>query len=274
MAPAGESSGQMAGKYAVITGGTQGLGEAAARLFAERGAAGLVICGRNAERGEEVARDLGAAGCPTHFVQADLENVEDCRAVIAKADAAFGKLHSLVNCAALTDRGTILDTSPELFDRMFAVNLRAPFFLMQEAAKVMRREGTPGTMVNICSMASYAGQPFITAYSASKGGLATLTRSVAFQLMRDRIRVNALNPGWMNTPGEDRTQRRFHGAADGWLEAAAAAQPFGRLIETTEMARAIAYLASDESGLMTGSVIDFDQSVIGGYDTPPQPAVT
>ena len=112
---------------------------------------------------------------------------------------------------------------------MVAVNLRAPFFLMQEAAKLMRRERVEGAMVNILSMSAHGGQPFLTPYSMSKGALATLTKNAAFSLMPWRIRVNALNIGWMNTPGEDRIMRTVHGATDGWLEKAAAEQPFGRL---------------------------------------------
>jgi NAD(P)-dependent dehydrogenase (short-subunit alcohol dehydrogenase family) len=264
-------NGQMQGKIAVITGGTQGLGEAIARLFAARGAAGLVICGRNAAHGERVAADLSGKGCPTEFVAADLAHVEQCRRVIARADARFGTLHVLVNAAAVTDRGTILDTSPELFDRIFAVNVRAPFFLIQDAAKLMRRDKVAGAIVNIQSISAHGGQSFITAYCASKGALATLTKNVAFSLMPDRIRVNGLNIGWMDTPGEHRIQRTYHDAAADWLAQAEAMQPFGRLIKPEEVARAAAYLASEESGLMTGSVIDFDQQVVGAGDTPSHP---
>ena len=135
----------------------------------------------------------------------------------------------------------------------------------------MRREGTPGAVVNILSMSGHGGQPFISAYSGSKGALATLTRNIAFSLMPDRIRVNGLNIGWMDTPAEDAIQRRFHDAPAHWLAAAEAGQPFGRLLKTREVAKAIAFLCADESGMMTGSVIDFDQSVVGAYDAPPQP---
>ena len=262
---------QFAGQYAVITGGTQGMGEAVTRLFARRGAAGLVVCGRNKAKGEAVAADLTKAGCKTLYVEADLAKVEDCRKIIAAADKAFGKLHVLVNCAGYTDRGTILDTSPELFDQMFAVNVRAPFFLMQDAIKIMRREGIAGSIVNLITMSSYGGQPFITAYCASKGALVTLTRNVAFSVMRDRIRVNGLNIGWSDTPGEDRVMKLYHGAKDGWLTEAEKKQPFGRLIKPAEVARAIAFLASSEAGLMTGSIVDFDQSVRGAYESPPAP---
>jgi NAD(P)-dependent dehydrogenase (short-subunit alcohol dehydrogenase family) len=267
-----EQARQMAGKVAVVTGSTQGLGAAIARLFAARGAAGLVICGRNAARGEQLAAALTAQGCRTGFVAADLAHVEDCRRVIAAADAAFGKLHVLVNSAAITDRGTILDTSPALFDMMFAVNVRAPFFLMQDAAKLMRRERIPGTIVNIQSMSAHGGQSFITAYSASKGALSTLTRNVAYSLMPDHIRVNGLNIGWMDSPGEQRIREVYHGATDAaWLPEAEAKQPFGRLIKPDEVARAVAFLASEESGLMTGSVIDFDQQVLGAGDAASHP---
>jgi NAD(P)-dependent dehydrogenase (short-subunit alcohol dehydrogenase family) len=262
---------QFAGQYAVITGGTQGMGEAVARLLARRGAAGLVICGRNRAKGEKIAAELGKGGCKTVYVEADLANIEDCRKIIATADKAWGKLHVLVNCAGLTDRGTILDTSPELFDRMFAINVRAPFFLMQDAIKIMRRERIAGAIVNLITMSSYGGQPLITAYCSSKGALVTLTRNVAFAIMRDRIRVNGLNVGWSDTPGEDRIMKTYHGAQEGWLAAAEKQQPFGRLIKPEEVARAIAFLASAESGLMTGAIVDFDQSVRGAYEAPPAP---
>ena len=263
----------MTGKIAVVTGATQGLGAAIARELAERHAAGLVITGRNTERGEAVAAQITAeTGVRTLFTQSDLQDVDSCRGVIAAADRTFGRVDSLVNSAGNTDRGTILDTSPELFDRIFAINVRGPFFLMQESIKLMRRDGLEGTIVNIGSMSALAGQPFIAAYSASKGALATLTRNTAYALLRNRIRVNTLNIGWMASDGEDRIQREFHGADPDWLDAAARAQPTGRLIDPREVARAVAFLASPESGLMTGSVIEYDQSVWGGYDSGPSPA--
>lgn len=262
----------LTGKVAIVTGGTQGLGAAIAQLLAERGAHGIVLCGRNRAKGEAQAHKIAeASGAQVLYVQADLGQVEDCRNIVAQADAQFGRVEILVNAAGLTDRGSILDTDPALFDRMFAVNVRAPFFLMQDCIKIMRRESIAGSIVNIGSMSSLAGQPFIAAYCASKGALATLTRNTAYGLLRNRIRVNGLNIGWMASEGEDRIQREFHHADGDWLAQAAAAQPFGRLIDPQEVARAVAFLCSDESGLMTGSVVEYDQSVWGGYDGSPQP---
>lgn len=261
----------LTGKIAIVTGGTQGLGEAIARLFAERGAAGIVICGRNAKKGERVASDISSAGCPTVFVQADLANVADCRKVVANADERFGHVDALVNAAALTDRGNIFDTTEERYNEIFDVNVRAPFFLIQETVHIMRREKIAGSIVNIQSMSAHGGQPFITAYCASKGALATLTRNVAHSLLKFRIRVNGLNIGWMSTIGEDNIQKKYHGAKDGWLDEAVKSRPFGRLLDPKEVARACAYLCSDESGLMTGANIDFDQNVVGTGDPPLEP---
>ena len=125
---------------------------------------------------------------------------------------------------------------------MMAVNLRAPFFLIQDAAKIMRREKIEGSIVNIQSMSAHGGQPFISAYWVRRARLPTLTKNAAYSLMPWRIRVNGLNIGWMATPGEDAIVRKYHGGQDGWLEKAAAEQPFGRLIDPKEVARAVAYL--------------------------------
>jgi len=261
------------GKFAIVTGGTQGLGAAIARRFADAGAAGIVTCGRSAAKGEAVAAEIGTAtGVPVRFVVGDLAEVDDCRAIVAAADRTFGRVDILVNAAGLTDRGTILDTTPAQFDAMFAINLRGPFFLMQDAIKLMIRDGVEGAVVNIGSTSAFAGQPFIVTYSASKGALATLTRNTAFALLRNRIRVNQLNIGWMASDGEDAVQRKHHGAGDDWREKAGAERPFGRLVDPQEVARAVNFIVSDDAGLMTGAVIDFDQSVAGAWPfAPPAP---
>lgn len=266
------NSRRMNGKVAVITGSTQGLGEMIARQFVAEGATGIVVTGRNRVRGEKVKADLARAGATVVFVEADLADVDAAKSIVFAADSSFGRVDTLVNAAAITDRGTIVDTTSELFDRMMAINLRAPFFLIQEAVQIMRREHIEGTIVNIQSMSAHGGQPFLAPYSVSKGGLATLTRSSAFSLLRNRIRVNALNVGWMNTPGEDAILKKYHGVQDDWLEKASQSQPFGRLVEPSEVARACVYLASDDSGLMTGAIIDYDQSVLGCNESSPHPA--
>jgi len=135
----------------------------------------------------------------------------------------------------------------------------------------MRRTRTEGAIVNILSMSGHGGQPFLSAYSTSKGALTTLTRNTAFSLLPDRIRVNGLNIGWMDTPGEHAIQSDFNRAPADWLAKAEAAQPFGRLLKPAEVARAASFLCSAESGLMTGSIIDFDQQVLGCSESAPHP---
>ncbi len=263
----------LAGKVAVVTGSTQGLGATTARLFAERAAAGIIVTGRNAERGDAVVADLAALGCEAVFTQAELDSVEDCRKIIAAADHAFGRLDILVNAGALTERGTIWDTTPELYDRMMDINVRAPFFLTQDAVKLMHRCGAEGSIINISSVASHGSLPMLCPYAMSKGALNIMTRNVAYSVMRHRIRVNALLLGWMDTPGEDVIQRRYHSGGKDWLAEAEAAQPFGRLLKPAEVARTILYLASEESGMLTGALIDLDQSVIGAGPQPVPPPI-
>ena len=258
----------LTGKYAIVTGSSQGLGEAIARMFKARGVAGLIICGRNAERGKAVATSLHSDTCQVHFVQADLANVKDCRRVVAAADEHFGAVHILVNAAGVSDRGTIWDTTPELWDWIMAINVRAPFILTQESIKIMRRENIEGSIVNIGSVSAYGSVPFLTPYATSKGALMTFTKNVAYAIMRHRIRINMLNIGWMDTPGENVIQRKYHDAEDGWLKNAESEMPFGRLLKPDEVARAVAFIASDEAGMMTGSIVDFDQSVQGAGPQP------
>lgn len=259
------------GKIAVITGGTQGLGAAVAEQFAQAGASGLVIVGRDENKGRAVAdRITSQSGVAVEMVAADLAQIDAVRTVIPAADQRFGRVDILVNAAGLTDRGNILNTTPDLFDRMFAVNTRAPFFLLQDAAKVMIRDSIEGRVVNIGSMSGLAGQPFLAPYSASKGALATLTRNAAFSLMRHRIHVNQLDIGWMNSDHERKLILSETGDPD-FIDRAAAQKPFGRILDPKEVARAVLWMASDESGMMTGAVIPFDQSVYGGYDDAPVP---
>ena len=154
------------GKIAVVTGGTQGLGAAIANVFADAGAGGIVIVGRGVEKGAAVAKSItGRTGVAVEMVAADLGRIEDVQRIIPFADTRFGRVDILVNAAGLTDRGNVLNTTPELFDRMFAVNTRAPFFLMQDVAKVMIREGIEGRIVNIGSTSGLAGQPFLAPYA-------------------------------------------------------------------------------------------------------------
>ncbi len=256
------------GRVALVTGSTQGLGEAIVRRFASEGAAGIVVTGRDADRGASVVARLEGMGTRAIFVRAHLDQHDAVEQLIEATDDEFGRLDILVNAAALTSRGTIIDTDLELWNTMMDVNVRAPFFLAQGAIRIMRRESIEGSIVNIGSVAGYGSQPFLAPYAISKGALVPFTKNVAYAMSKDHIRINTLMIGWMDTPGEDATQKRFHDAQDGWRDKAEAAMPFGRLLKVDEVAIAVAFLASSDSGMMTGAIIDFDQSVIGGGDAP------
>ncbi|GAA1971657.1 SDR family oxidoreductase [Terrabacter lapilli] len=253
----------LSGKVALVSGGTQGLGAGIARAAAREGAS-VVLTGRNTARGEAVAAELRATGTDAVFVRADLCDVSQARAAVAATLERHGRIDSLVNAAGMTARGTMLDTTPELFDQHIAVNLRAPFFLMQAAIADMVRRGEPGTIVNVISIDSHGGQAFLAPYVAAKAGLAGLTKNAAHAHRWDRIRINGLNMGWSATDGEDVTQQQTNDAGADWQEKAAAELPMGKLGQVDEIADFVVFLLSDRSGVVTGSVIDWDQNVIGG----------
>jgi len=257
------------GKSIIVTGGTQGVGLATARLLAERDAEAVTICGRNEANGRAAVAELEELGTRGLFVQADLARPEDCFNVVDRAEQKFGKIDSLINCCGSSQRGTLESTTPELWDSIFSVNVRAPFFLIQRAVPVMRKGGRGGTIANVGSIAAHGGQPYLTAYCAAKAALLTLTKNLANSLRWDRIRVNTLNIGWTATSNEHQVQTKVHGLGEDWLERASVHQPFGRLLSPLDVARALAFLTSDESGLMTGSIVDFDQKVIGTVDDNP-----
>lgn len=265
------ASQQFAGRVAVVTGSTQGLGLTAVELMLRRGLQGAVICGRNSDAGNAAAARLSSVDQRVVFQQADLGDLDDCRAITDRAIAEFGTFDILVNSAGVTDRGGILDGDAALWERTFAINARAPFFLMQNAAHHWREHGKPGAVVNVATITAYGGVPMLTVYAASKAALVATTKNAAFSLARDGIRINALAIGWMDTPAEDALQKAYHGMPEGWQTQVGGELPAGRLLNMNEVARWIAHLASDESGIMTGSILDFDHGVIGVYESTPLP---
>ena len=259
----------MKGKILIISGGTQGIGEATALMAADAGAEGIVICGRQRDKGAAVAQAIADRGCASEFVPADLSDPDACRNVVKRCDERFGRIDGLLNSAGDASRGTLDETSVELWDRIFAVNVRAPFLLTQEAARIMRREKTAGSIVNVLSVNAACGYSILCAYSASKGALYTLTKNNAHDLRQNRIRVNGINLGWTDTPAEHDIQIK-EGAPENWLELAEAESPFGRLLKAEDVARLNLYLLSEESGILTGSCIDYSQRVMGIF--PPENA--
>ena len=263
---------QFKGKTIIITGSTQGIGAETAKLFASRGAKAITICGRQEEKGLEVKKQIEDLGTKCLYVKSDLSKVDDCIKIVSLTDKEFGTVNSLVNIAGYTQRGTILSATLENYENNFNVNARAPFLLMQETIKIMIRDKIKGTIASVLSIAMYSGMPFIVAYSGSKAALAIMTRNIANSVSGYQIRVNALNIGWTDTPAENDIQVNVHKKNNDWLEKAEKKVPFKRLTKPIDVARGLAFMCSEESGIMTGSIIDFDQTVHGwhsysAYDT-------
>ncbi|HEY1973911.1 MAG TPA: SDR family oxidoreductase [Pseudonocardia sp.] len=258
--------GLLDGKVVLVSGGTQGVGAAVARAAAREGAAAVAVTGRRPEPGRTLVDSLRAAGTKALFVPCDVADTGQAKAAVAAAVEGFGRVDCLVNAAGLTTRGTLLDTTPELFDQHVAVNLRGPFFMMQSVVADMVARKAPGTVVNVITSSELGGQPYLAAYVATKAGLAGLTRNAAHAHRWDRVRINGVDIGWTDTEGEDEIQRRFHGAKDDWRERAAKSLPMGKLGQVDEIADFVVFLLSDRSGVVTGSVLDWDQNVAGAFD--------
>lgn len=251
---------RFAGKVALVTGATRGIGAAVARRLASEGAQ-VAICGRSADDGARIVGELGGNDRAL-FVRADLHVVDDCYAAVDQAVARFGRLDILVNNAASVARGTLASTTPAQFDDMIALNLRAPFLTVQRALPTMQaqfaREGAGGVVINIGSINAYIGGGELAVYSASKGGLVTLSRNLARSLGPWRIRVHVLNVGWTLTEGEQVVQRET-GAPEDWAEQASKNAPWGRLLNPDEIAGAVAYFASDEARVFSGVTTALEQ---------------
>ena len=249
-------------RTAIVTGAAQGIGEAAARRLAREGVERLLLVDRDAEGLARTAETILGAETLT----LDLADPAALRAEIGRAVEQLGAVHVLVNAAGVTDRGGLRDASVEIFDKLMAINARAPFLTMQAVAPAMPRGSV---IVNVASMLAHGGPPFLLAYAASKAALVTLTKGAANTLKRDGVRVFAINLGWTVTPAEREVQTRLHGLPESWAEDLGRRQPFGRLLTPEDPAGLIAFLASPDAVMMTGAIIDLDQFVAGTVDDNP-----
>ena len=250
------------GKIALVTGSTSGIGKGIAAHFLSLGAS-VIVHGPDIASAKAAADAMRPAG-DVDAVAGDLRNVEPCRQIVRDVVQRRGGLDILVNNAATVARASMEDATVEQWDTIMAVNLRAPFLLLQEAVKSMKARGG-GSIVNIGSINAYVGLPQLGPYSVSKGGLMTMTKNAALALGRYRIRVNQLNVGWTLTEGEDAVQQS-DGKGPDWLKDAVKTRPFGRLLLPADIANAAAYFASDDSAVVSGAVIDVEQFPLGGLE--------
>lgn len=254
------------GRTAIVTGAAQGIGEAAARRLAREGVTRFLLIDRQDEKVRFVAEELGQGGAEARALTLDLTDTSALLAKVGAALADLGDVDILVNAAGTTARGGLRDTTPETFDLIYGLNVRAPFFMMQAVAPAIPKGGL---IVNITSMLAYGGPPFLLGYASSKAALVALTRGAANALKRDGVRVFGINLGWTWTPAEQEVQTRLHGLPEDWRESVGARQPFGRLLMPEDPAGLIAFLASADAAMMTGAIIDLDQFVAGTVDDNP-----
>jgi NAD(P)-dependent dehydrogenase (short-subunit alcohol dehydrogenase family) len=251
-------------KILLVTGGAQGLGRAVALEAVRSGAPAIVLTDRNKERGAEVVSEIVQLGAKAAFIAADLEEREAAAMVVSEAIEKFGRLDGLVNAAGLSDRGSVAGSDIALFDQLFAVNTRAPMFLMQGLIRHLKERKSPGSIVNILSIHAHGATENLAIYGATKAAIALLTRNAAFSHREDRIRVSGINLGWADTPGERAMQAVKLGKGESWLAEAEARMPWGRLIQSEDVARLALFLLSDISIPMTGAIIDQEQHSVAG----------
>jgi NAD(P)-dependent dehydrogenase (short-subunit alcohol dehydrogenase family) len=234
-------------KTALITGAgaTGGIGAAAARLFADEGA-DVVIAGRNAERAEEVVRDIVGSGGSARFVLGDLADLADVRRI---ADEA-GDVDILVNNAAAITTGPTVDQDVESFDESFATNVRAPYFLTAALAPKMVANGG-GSIVNVSTMVATIGLAGMSVYGATKSALESLTRAWAAEFGGSGVRVNAVAPGPTRSD-------KVMGAMGEAAEQLGQGTPLARMASTAEIAQVVLFLASDRSSYVTGATFAAD----------------
>lgn len=246
-------------KVIIITGSTTGVGEALARRFVAEGAK-VLLHGLERELGQKVQADLGSDRAHLHID--DLADAAASARIVQSCVDRFGKIDGLVNNAAWIVRSNLQTTDAAMFDRVMAINVRAPMLLIQAALPHLLK--TEGAVLNIGSINGYCGEGNQLAYSVSKGALMTLSRNLADALGRQRVRVNHLNLGWVLSPNEYKL-KVSEGLPANWPDHPPAAfAPSGRILSPEQVAAAAVYWIGDESRPVSGSVLEIEQYPVIG----------
>ena len=242
-----------AGKVALVTGGSAGIGRATARAFAEAGAT-VVLSDIDAEGGEAVAQELRDSGSETAFIRADVSQAADVARLVAETVARYGRIDCAHNNAGILGGVALLaDVAEDEFDRLMSVNLKGVWLCLKEEIVQMQRQGGGGSIVNTASIAGLRGTAWLPIYSASKHGVVGLTRAAALAYAGDGIRVNAVCPGYVDTAMVTDTPLLLARAGE--------RTPMGRLVSPEEIAMAVVWLCSDTAAIMTGEMMVIDGGV-------------
>jgi NAD(P)-dependent dehydrogenase (short-subunit alcohol dehydrogenase family) len=251
----------LAGKVAVVTGSCIGLGAAIAVTLAREGAR-VVVTGIPQDRGRELAATLGN---DSFFVEGDLRDVKQTQGIIATTLEKCGGIDILVNNAAISERASLDDFTPEYFEKVINVILRAPLLLSQAALPSLKQRG--GVILNVGSVNSYAGWQNLLVYSAAKAGLVTASKNMANALKYSRVRVYCINPGWIDTEGERAMMKKL-GHGDDFMEKEGKELPIGRVIRPEEIAEVVLFFVSGKAVAFSGTVIELEQFPIGCLTHP------
>jgi glucose 1-dehydrogenase/3-oxoacyl-[acyl-carrier protein] reductase len=240
----------LAGRSALVTGAGLGIGEGIVRELARQGARVAIHYGSSSQGAHAAMAEITAGGGEAIAVQGDLRHVADCERVVAEATDAFGRLDILVNNAGVTRSQSIDDTTEELYDEMFDLNMKGYFYCVRAALPSLEQSGH-GSIVNITSIHGGAGFPNHSAYAATKGAVIGFTRSLAIELAPRHVRVNAIGPGVIEVP-------RYFAMPGYTTEFGNTLIPWGRVGKPRDIAPAVAFLASDEADFITGQILYVD----------------
>jgi NAD(P)-dependent dehydrogenase (short-subunit alcohol dehydrogenase family) len=252
---------ELQGKAAVVTGGGSGIGAAIATLFAARGAA-VAILDRDGPAARSVADAIGAEGGRASAIPCDVSDPASVAAAFERVDAADGRVDILVSCAGISHVGTIQQTTPEDFDRLYAVNVRGVFLCARAALDRMLRDGG-GVILNMASIASLIAVADRFAYGMTKGAVLTMTKSIALDYVKHGIRCNCICPARVHTPFVDGyLAANYPGREAEMFQKLSEYQPVGRMGRPDEVAALALYLCSDEASFITGQAYPIDGGVL------------
>jgi len=254
---------RLAGKTALITGATSGIGEATAILFAEEGA-GVAVIGRDADRGHAVEEQIRSAGGQALFVQADVRRANDCQRAVDETVGAFGRLDVLFNNAGTYVANDVVGCSEDEWDEQVDTSLKGAFLMSKFALPHMIAQAS-GSIVNCSSGWGLIGGAKAAAYCAAKGGMVVMTKAMALDHGPQGVRVNAVCPGDTDTPMEREDAKNQGMSWDEYVRWAVEDRPIARMASPDEVARAVLFLASDESSFITGVALPVDGGGVAGY---------